>query len=117
MMTDTDRWRNALHESAHFVAGLLLRGEVAAVLSIRPGKSHLGLTLASKRSTFDFGGRRDDPLRVDPEFRRSIEAAIVMLLAGKAAEVLASQSVGRLEEPEPTGDEQRAAARRALGGS
>jgi hypothetical protein len=103
-------WAKSLHESSHFCAALLLRGEVAAVVSIRPSKAHGGATILGSPARVNFSGRRDNPLGVDPEWRRDVERLIVVLLVGKAAEDLAGRPVGRIPDPAPGEDEQRAAA-------
>jgi hypothetical protein len=107
-MTEADdRWLTCLHEASHFVADLLLRGEVASVISARAAEAHRGVTLG-KGERFYFTG--DDPLGVDPAFRQQVERVIVGLLAGQAAEALAGLPIGRFEEPKPAGDQERAAA-------
>jgi hypothetical protein len=110
MTTDDRRWKAALHESAHFTANLLGRGEVAALVSVRPGKTHGGATILDAPARVNFTGRRNNPLGADLAWRRDVEWLIVVLLAGHAAEELAGASVGRIPEPGLGDDERQAAA-------
>jgi hypothetical protein len=98
-----DRWRSAIHESAHAFA-LWRFGWPVELVSIRPGASHTGITMAATgtdRDLLDMIGQHHPLDGLDPEARRLADRMLVMVLIGDAAvEVLAPQT-GR--QPDPVG--------------
>jgi nucleoside 2-deoxyribosyltransferase len=109
MMTDLERQRTAVHEAGHFVAAFILRGDVAAVVTLRPAASYGGACIRPHRGVVDFGGHdRHAPLALaDPTIRRAAETILLSALAGDAAADVLTPRMGR--QPIPPSEEAVAA--------
>lgn len=95
---DEARRRLAIHESAHGLAMWLFGWPIAAI-SLRPGASHLAITLGVPGTNQHLIDRLDGrhPLDgLDPEARQYADRALVHALIGEAAVEALAPQVGRL---------------------
>lgn len=110
---DQQRFNTALHEAGHTVGTIALLGRVPDVISIRPGASYHGTIIESGVPPIELDGhRRGNPVcRADPRLRARVEAEMLVLLLGSAAEPLQfTMEVGGLPPPAPDIDRKRADA-------
>ena len=90
------RWRTALHESAHAVVALLIGVDVDLV-SIRPGKAHAGISfpvMPGWHGDVRRAAATPGPF-VDPELRRVVEMRAVVSLAGDIGAMLQGPAPSR----------------------
>lgn len=88
----------AIHESGHALASVQF-GFGLGVVSIRPGRKHLGITMADGPRRIILGGHPLDGL--DPTQRRLADQALVVTLIGDEATDLLRPRMGR--QPDPAG--------------
>jgi hypothetical protein len=97
-----DRRRTAIHEAAHAVAAIAL-GHGVSLVSIRAGAGYRGITMLQFGPTFVSTSSVDLDLpvvRQPPNVRGSLEADIVVSLAGPMAALYADLKSGYLA-PDP----------------
>jgi hypothetical protein len=101
-MTDADElMRTAVHEAAHAWAGWTW-GRMPAVLSIRPGAAHSGVTLSDRSADQHLSKLIDGhhPLDgLDPAARRFADQRLVAVLIGEEAAELFMPRMGRQADP------------------
>ena len=105
------RWRVALHEAGHAVLSEMC-GVLVDLVSIRPGRRHLGITFSGPfpRWSGDASLIAALPLPLVPaDARRAIEVRVCISLAGDLAERLALLSTGFI----PASEDEVAAERLA----
>ncbi len=99
-MTDEARRRVAIHEAAHGYAMWRFGWPIAA-LSLRPGASHVGITMGVPGTNQHLIDRLDGkhPLDdLDPEARQYVDRVLVKLLIGEEAMEVLAPLVGRLPD-------------------